>query len=230
MAKRKPRKPPLEKATPYNPLDIENLGDSILRAVVKCPLQPLAGLSEFEGAGIYVLFYTGNAKPYPDYDPVAQANSGQVTQPIYVGRAVRSATRTGLRPRGEPTKAIHKRLNNHRKSIKAAATTLDVADFYYKYLVLEDGFISLGESHLITVLRPVWNMHVWGFGSNATGKPRESGKRSRWDTLHPGRRGVGKEPNELSEAEIREKIRRHLAGEDVEESAEELEEVDEDAV
>jgi len=72
----------------------------------------------------------------------------------------------------------------------------------------------------------VWNRHVWGFGSNATGAPREAGKCSRWDTIHPGRSGVGKKSNAKSAEEILDIIRKFVAGDEVEEAAEEIAEAE----
>lgn len=69
----------------------------------------------------------------------------------------------------------------------------------------------LGESLLISRFRPLWNVIVEGFGNNPTGGPRESQKRSPWDTLHPGRSGVGQATEETKKRELvlKEMIKKH---------------------
>ncbi len=42
--------------TPYNPLDYDNLGESIARAILDRDTASLRDLSRFEGAGIYALY------------------------------------------------------------------------------------------------------------------------------------------------------------------------------
>jgi hypothetical protein len=73
-------------------------------------------------------------------------------------------------------------------------------------------WFPLGESLLIRQFRPLWNVVVEGFGNNPTGGPREGQKRSPWDTLHPGRTGVGQATEETIKREqhLREKIDKHL--------------------
>ncbi|MBA3946362.1 MAG: Eco29kI family restriction endonuclease, partial [Herpetosiphonaceae bacterium] len=59
----------------------------------------------------------------------------------------------------------------------------------------------------------VWNVVADGFGNNDPGSGREKGRRSMWDTIHPGRRWATALPNnELSVDEIWEKINHALAG------------------
>ena len=67
------------------------------------------------------------------------------------------------------------------------ATNLAEADFYCRYLVVEDIWIPLGESLLIAKFAPVWNTTVAGFGNHDPGSGRRNGARPRWDQLHPGR-------------------------------------------
>lgn len=52
---------------------------------------------------------------------------------------------------------------------------------------MNDAYIGLAESVLITLFRPAWN--GMGFGSKVVGKFRTTGKVSLWDSLHPGREG-----------------------------------------
>src|SRR5204863_1296709 len=68
-----------------------------------------------------------------------------------------------------------------------AATNLHVEDFRVRYLVVEDIFIGMAEQLLIQQFRPLWNVHLSGFGLHDPGRRRYGGNRSEWDELHPGR-------------------------------------------
>lgn len=57
---------------PFNPLDKENLGKSVARAILASDAIPLAALKAFSGAGIYALYYTGD---FPAYEPIAARTS-----------------------------------------------------------------------------------------------------------------------------------------------------------
>lgn len=207
---------------PYNPLDYDNLSESIVRALLDRDAVPLRDLARFGGAGIYALYYIGQVRPFEPYEPLAMLNrDGRFEKPIYVGKATNAATRTGILVRGARTTALYERLNNHRISVDRA-NNLDVDDFYYRRLVLEDAFIGLGEAQLITTFQPLWNGYIWGFGSNAAGGGREQGKRSRWDTIHPGRPGAERlRGNDLSVSQIVDIIRQALANEAEDASVEE---------
>jgi hypothetical protein len=65
--------------------------------------------------------------------------------------------------------------------------SLAIADFQARYLTVDDIWIPLGESLLITRFRPVWNIALDGFGNHDPGKGRYNGLRPLWDHLHPGR-------------------------------------------
>ena len=81
---------------------------------------------------------------------------------------------------------LYRRLNEHRKSLDAVQN-LSVEDFYFRYLVVDDIWIPLGESVLIQQTKPLWNNVVDGFGNHDPGKGRSNQQRSPWDMLHPGR-------------------------------------------
>ena len=51
---------------PYNPLDKKNLGASVAEALLERGTVPLGDVvaGKFDGAGIYVLYYTGSFAPY----------------------------------------------------------------------------------------------------------------------------------------------------------------------
>ncbi|WP_218119560.1 Eco29kI family restriction endonuclease [Roseospirillum parvum] len=52
---------------------------------------------------------------------------------------------------------------------------------------MDDIWIPLGESLLISRFVPLWNKWVDGFGNHDPGGGRYNQERSRWDVLHPGR-------------------------------------------
>lgn len=169
----------------YNPLDKHNLGESVEKALLGRPAHPLPLRESFGGAGIYALYYSGD---FSAYKPITVKNKGRnPSQPIYVGKAIPSGGRKGgVNPEGTAGKALYKRLNDHIKSIQATKN-LDITDFSCRYLVVDDIWIPLGESLLISKFSPLWNVVVDGFGNHTPGSGRFEGMRPNWDTLHPGR-------------------------------------------
>lgn len=169
---------------PFNPLDKINLATSIEQALSLSEPKPLGGLDKFNGAGIYSLYYLGT---FPAYEPLARTNRSSMGAPIYVGKADAKGKRKGgfLEDAMSGT-TLWKRLCDHAASIESASN-LDIKDFMCRFLVVDDLWISLGESLLISKHAPVWNALVDGFGNHNPGKGRLSGMRPRWDTLHPGR-------------------------------------------
>lgn len=170
---------------PYNPLDKQHLGESVADALLRSDPDPLGGLAPFRGAGIYAIYYTGD---FSLYAPIAERNrDNRFELPIYVGKAVPAGARKGAFGLGlEPGKALFNRLSDHAKSIEQAEN-LNLADFYCRFLVVDDIWIPLGESLLIAKFSPLWNQWVDGFGNHDPGKGRYNQERSRWDVLHPGR-------------------------------------------
>ncbi|MGH9429241.1 MAG: Eco29kI family restriction endonuclease, partial [Terriglobia bacterium] len=112
---------------------------------------------------------------------------GRYKLPIYVGKAVPPGGRKGGFGLGKnPGQVLYRRLVEHAESIEQA-TNLRLQDFGCRYLVVEDIWIPLGEQLLIEWFSPIWNKIVDGFGNHPPGGPRGKQKRSRWDTVHPGR-------------------------------------------
>ena len=172
---------------PFNPLDKRVLGASIAEAMIGTPVYPLFTPVPIKGAGLYALYYHGN---FPVYAELAKRNTnGQCDAPIYVGQALPQGVRKGA---SDDTKknALRDRVSKHRRSIEP--TELKVEDFSYRVLVLDDTFIRLGEMSLISIYRPIWNTFLEGFGNNVQGKGRDASLKSRWDTLHPGRKQATK--------------------------------------
>lgn len=186
------------KIVPFNPLDKRHLGESVGLAMLRQPVLALKNLESFDGAGIYAIYYTGD---FEGYEVMAEYNRNNLfNAPIYIGKAVPSGARKGGDLEAPPGKVLFNRLKQHLKSIEQARN-LNIADFYYRYLVVEDIWIPLGEALLIAKFNPLWNHLIDGFGNHDPGKGRHAGIRPRWDVLHPGRPWAErcKQRNELSE-------------------------------
>jgi len=199
---------------PYDPLTYDNLGRSISEALLRRPALPLAALPLFNGAGIYALYYVGEKKPYEAYLPLAEAHkNAPFSRPIYVGKAELSGARKGRRDVQLLETKLADRLRQHAKSISSAYTTLHIDDFYCHYLIVESVWIPLGESILINLTRPVWNMVVEGFGNHDPGSGRAAGIRPMWDTIHPGRTWSERLPVRAETTDkIDQRIKRFFAG------------------
>jgi len=78
------------------------------------------------------------------------------------------------------------RIKEHADSI-IAVENISLADFRCRWLVVDEVFIPLGESLLISHFKPLWNVVVDGFGNHDPGSGRARGKKPAWDVLHPGR-------------------------------------------
>lgn len=170
---------------PYNPLEKSHLGESVAKALLQQPIVPLPPPESFNGAGIYAIYYAGN---FNAYLPVAQRNrNNRWMAPIYVGKAVPPGARKGGYGLGEaPGDVLWRRLREHAESIQQVEN-LDAADFSCRYLVVDDIWIPLGESLLISMFSPLWNQLIDGFGNHDPGRGRHGQQRSSWDTVHPGR-------------------------------------------
>nr|DAL71353.1 MAG TPA: GIY-YIG nuclease superfamily protein [Caudoviricetes sp.] len=168
---------------PFNPLDKKNLGESATRAMLQTKVEKLPP-SEFYGAGIYAIYYTGN---FPQYTEISKHNkNGLFGLPIYVGKAIPAGGRKGKIDYSIQDVSLYKRLCEHAESIKSASN-LDINDFYCRYLVVDDIWIPLAETLLISMFSPLWNQVIDGFGNHDPGKGRYAQRPSPWDILHPGR-------------------------------------------
>lgn len=186
--------------TPYNPLDRVNLARSIETTLLqeKCHRLPLA--NQFNGAGLYALYYLG------DFAPYRPISSPDCLIPIYVGKADPPGARKGITDPGAAAgPALYRRIADHSESIEAARN-LEIQDFRIRFLVVQDIFIGLGEQLLIQQFRPLWNQHVAGFGLHDPGSGRHGSKRSQWDELHPGRPWYSKMTRVQTPAELRTKV------------------------
>ena len=169
----------------FNPLDKRNLGTSVANALVEQIPKRLADLHSFHGAGIYAIYYTGKFKPYSSIS--SRNQNDDPVAPIYIGRAIPLGARKGVGlPDSSKSKALFNRLREHADTIRAV-DNLEIEDFRCRYLVLDDIWIPLGESLLISTFSPLWNSLIDGFGNHDPGSGRYKGLRPRWDVLHPGR-------------------------------------------
>lgn len=182
---------------PYNPLEKRNIGESIVQALLDKEKETLPP-SQFIGAGVYAIYYTGHDDLYFGKDR---------ERPVYVGKAVPSGARKGNVGTFENQGlALYNRLKQHAESIDSTEN-LQLTDFKCRYLAVDDIWISLAEALLIERFQPVWNIAVDGFGNHDPGKGRYNQQKSSWDTIHPGR-GWAKllKPNALSEEAIKARI------------------------
>jgi hypothetical protein len=84
---------------------------------------------------------------------------------------------------------------------------LALAAFRCRYLAVDDIWIPLGESLLISMFLPLWNYRLDGFGNHDPGGGRHNQQRSAWDEVHPGRPWAAKlRPHPRSRAEILQSI------------------------
>ena len=194
---------------PYNPLDKRNLGKSVAEALLDAEAHPLGALPTFEGAGIYVIYYKGD---HPAYERLAEANREEWLVPIYIGKAIPSGGRRGASVFSEIRgRFLVGRLREHAESIEAAEN-LNINDFAARWLVVDDIWIPLGETLLISKFQPVWNRALDGFGNHDPGGGRRAGLVPMWDVLHPGRAWAAKQAERSETADdLEERVRAYLA-------------------
>ncbi|MEU6913161.1 Eco29kI family restriction endonuclease [Streptomyces olindensis] len=167
--------------TPYNPLDLDNLGWNMEAQLMTCAPEPLAEVAPVYGSGVYALYYTGQNPLY------AEVSSPDCKHPMYVGQARTGGVRKGRALDDPKTVVLWDRLYEHRQSI-SQVHDLDIADFQVRYLVAIEAFVSLAERVIIKHYHPVWNSVVDGFGNHDPGANRRpTSRRPPWDELHPGR-------------------------------------------
>ncbi len=193
----------------YNPLDKLRLGESVAKALLDRPVSILPPPETFVGAGIYALYYTG---AFPPYRKIAEKNAAEEwAAPIYVGKAVPAGARKGGYGLGEsPGEVLYRRLKEHSESI-AQAENLSLSDFKCRYLIVDDIWIPLGESLLVSTFSPLWNQFLDGFGNHDPGAGRYNQQRSSWDVIHPGRPWATKlKPNSRPREEFLKTIAKFL--------------------
>ena len=90
---------------------------------------------------------------FPAYTAISKRE-----HPIYVGKAdpADPASKTAM----EQGDRLSGRLNEHRKNIAKATTTLRLEDFEYRALVVQTGWQTAAENYLIDLFKPIWNNEV----------------------------------------------------------------------
>lgn len=156
-------------------------------AMIAQPRKPLANVEKFYGSGVYAIYYNGEFEPY--------SGISETEHPIYVGKAdpVNPASKTAI----EQGDKLSSRLNEHRKNIEKATSTLQIEHFEYRALVVQTGYQTAAENYLIHLFKPIWNSEIdicYGFGKHGDNPETRSNLRSPWDTLHPGRDWAHRDP------------------------------------
>jgi hypothetical protein len=198
----------MDNANVFNPLDKKNLGKSVVDALLESKECDLASVENFDGAGIYAVYYRGN---FASYSVLAALNKKGGKYPIYVGKAIPKGGRKGMDTHAsQDSDALYKRLLDHRKSIESAES-LKITDFSYRCLILDDIWISLGEALVIQKYQPLWNQVIEGFGNHDPGKGRHNGMRPLWDEIHPGRSWAAKcKPAKVNAAGLADLIQAYM--------------------
>ncbi|MBF6095718.1 Eco29kI family restriction endonuclease [Nocardia cyriacigeorgica] len=162
----------------FDPLSTTQLSNTICEKLERQPLVSMADqIPRFEGAGLYALYYRGDSVEL--YRPLAKLQI-----PVYAGQGRSSNSATGATSRA--ARPLCERLRMHRTSMIQGG--LPIAEFRFRALLMPDVHADLGENGLRVGYRPVWNSVLTGFGSKEQGaSTRKSGK-SKWDTVHDGRR------------------------------------------
>lgn len=164
----------------FDPSNPKIIGRFTALALVAQDREPLAEIGKFYGSGVYAIYYRGDFEPY---GPLKNSET-----PIYVGQAAPALANAHTARDQGPRLAA--RLNEHRKNIAKAETTLRVEDFEARFLVVQSGWETAAEDFLIHLFRPVWNSEtniLYGLGKHSDDATTRANKRSPWDTLHPGR-------------------------------------------
>ncbi len=168
---------------------------------------PLGNIKPAYGSGVYALYYMGD---YPAYERISRTEI-----PIYVGKADPDVAHAET-PQDQG-QALVNRLTHHARSIRLAeehsAATLSLDHFECRFLVVDSAWQSVSETYLIRQYKPIWNKETGiceGFGKHGDSSSTRDNKRSKWDTLHPGRPWADDaQPNALSRSEIVERVRQY---------------------
>jgi hypothetical protein len=140
------------------------------------------------------------------YQPIAETEN-----PIYVGKAD-PASPSAKTPR-EQEQRLSGRLKDHARTIRKATTTIDIAHFTCRHLVVQSGWQTAAEDYLINLFKPIWNDEIgicYGVGKHGDDPGTRGNLRSPWDTLHPGRDWAHRDPN-IRDARPRDQIATEMA-------------------
>ncbi len=172
--------PVIRPASVFDPTEPNTAGRIVALTLVAQQRNSLKELPEFYGAGVYAIYYKGDFAPYKPL-------SG-IEHPIYVGKA--DPEDPSAKEPVAQGKKLFGRLNDHRKNIEKASSSLRIEDFDCRFLVVQTGFQKSAEDYLINFFKPIWNSEqkiAFGLGKHGDSSTTRGNKRSPWDTLHPGR-------------------------------------------
>ncbi|WP_406106243.1 Eco29kI family restriction endonuclease [Micromonospora globbae] len=196
--------PVLRPSSLFDPSAPATTGRVVALTTIAQRRHPLVSLQPFYGAGVYALYYKG---PFDAYSLLSGTE-----QPIYVGKAdpkdvaAKDAVSQGT--------SLFDRLNEHRKNIAKATSTLCEEDFDCRFLIVQTGYQRAAEEYLINFFKPIWNNEMricYGLGKHGDSATTRANKRSPWDTLHPGRQwATGLTEDQKPESQIRSEIEDHL--------------------
>lgn len=188
----------------FEPSNPQVAGRIVGIAMIAQPRKPLEAVEKFYGSGVYALYYNGGFTAYKGIS--------KKEHPIYVGKAdpADPAAKTSL----EQGARLAGRLNDHRKNIAKATSTLRVEDFDYRALVVQTGYQTAAEDYLIHLFKPIWNNEAdicYGLGKHGDDPGTRANLRSPWDTLHPGRDWAHRDPK-MKDARPAERITQDILG------------------
>jgi len=189
----------------FDPSNPEIIGRFISLALVAQEPQQLASVEKFYGSGVYAIYYKGG---FPLYAPIANSET-----PIYVGKA--SPAIPNARNPLEQGDRLARRLDDHRKNISKAKSTLVIDDFQCRFLVVQSGYETAAENFLIHLFHPIWNSEtdiLYGLGKHGDSADTRANRRSPWDTMHPGREWAAKTTTDArSKSGIEAGLEKHFA-------------------
>ena len=169
----------------------------------------MSDIPKFYGSGVYAIYYRGD---FPLYAPLTGSET-----PIYVGQAAPVSNHAKV-PREQGAR-LSSRLSDHRQNIGKATSTLSLADFEYRSLVVQSGWETAAEDYLIHLFRPIWNSEtniLYGLGKHGDDAATRANKRSPWDTLHPGRSWAARSTEDAkSVAQIEKEVAAHFKAQSV---------------
>lgn len=192
---------PQSTPTYFDPLSTRDLTQFICERFEREKLRPLdCDLPRFEGSGLYAIYCIREGTDL--YEPLIS-----LSIPVYVGKSHTSNSAIGNSV--ETPESLWGRVRQHQQSIDAAHN-LQLRQFGVRLLRTPDVHCDLGENGLRVGYRPVWNRILTGFGSNEQGSSTRRSARSKWDTVHTGRRRTfGSEPHDAES--LRTRVREHVA-------------------
>lgn len=174
--------PVIRPASIFDPADPTTAGRVVALTLVAQKRYRLARIPLFYGAGVYALYYKGEAKRFPAYDPLVGKD-----HPIYVGKA--DPADPAAKDAIGQGKELAKRLREHAARIMKAHTTLDIKDFECRFLICQSGIQRSAEAYLIHFFRPIWNSDTkicFGMSKHGDSADTRGNGRSPWFTMHPG--------------------------------------------